>query len=81
MCEGEVATVSSAVRLAYDVLGGRLRALCRKLTLGWTLKPVTQKMKLSCHLKYYSNPSEYFSWIIDTDFNITVTIIMRRKWE
>lgn len=53
MCEGELATVSSAVRLAYDVLGGRLRALCGKLTLGWTLKPVTQKTKLSCHLKYY----------------------------
>lgn len=39
MCEGELATVSRAVRLAYDVLTGSVRARRGKLTMGGCLKP------------------------------------------
>lgn len=39
MCVGELATVSRAVRLAYDVSRGRLRALRWNSTQGWPLEP------------------------------------------
>lgn len=39
MCEGELATVSRAVRSAYDVLKGSVRARRGKLTMGGCLKP------------------------------------------
>lgn len=39
MCDGELATVSRAVRSAYEVLKGSVRARRGKLTMGGCLKP------------------------------------------
>lgn len=45
MCEGELATVSRAVRFAYDVLKGSVRARRGKLTMGGCLKPLEDRKR------------------------------------
>lgn len=47
MCEGELATVSRAVRFAYDVLKGSVRARRGKLTTGGCLKPLEDRKRLT----------------------------------
>lgn len=45
MCDGEVATVCRAVRSAYDVLKGSVRARRGNLTMGGCLKPYEDRKR------------------------------------
>lgn len=45
MCEGELVTVSRAVRFPYDVLKGSVRARRGKVTMGGCLKPLEDRKR------------------------------------